>query len=144
MRDGVLMERRTFVRGAFGLVALVTAGGLVARQNAGLVTRDEVFVTPEVDSPELADGPVMAAGIRLVPQDDGIVHGFYDDVRLFAVDECGAELVRLADGSRTIDDLAASLGQAVHPADVASFFVTLGQAGYLQNTVLVNLVEKPA
>ena len=137
------MERRTFVRGAFGLVALVTAGGLAVRPRVGDIG-DEIFVTPEVDSPELADGPVMAAGIRLVPQGDGIVHGVYDDMRLFAVDECGAELVRLADGSRTIDDLAASLGQAVHPADVASFFVTLGQAGYLQNTVLVNLYEIPA
>ena len=31
-----------------------------------------------------------------------------------------------------------------NPADVASFFVTLGQAGYLQNTVVVNLLEIPS
>lgn len=61
------MERRAFVRGAFGLVALVTAGGLAARQHERETAREEVFVTPEVASLGLADGPVMAAGIRLVP-----------------------------------------------------------------------------
>ena len=43
-----------------------------------------------------------------------------------------------------LDELADSLDETPDPADVASFFVTLGQAGYLQNTVLVNLVENPA
>ena len=36
------------------------------------------------------------------------------------------------------------MGRPVEAVDVASFFVTLGQAGYLQNTVLVNLYEIPA
>ena len=59
------------------------------------------------------------------------------------MDATGAELVRLADGSRTIDELASANGQ-LKPADVASFFVELGQAGYLANTVLVNLTETQA
>ena len=85
----------------------------------------------------------MAAGIRLVPEGES-VHGYFGDTHLFTVDTQGAELMRLADGTLTIDELAESLSVPVRPADVASFFVTLGQAGYLQNTVLVNLVEIPA
>ena len=140
--EGVCMERRTFVQGAFGLMVLAVGGGIGARL-ATQAVRDEHFVTPEVTSPEVADGPAMAAGIQLVPNDDGTVRGEAQGVHLFNVDQMGAQLMRLADGTRSIDDLAASLDEPALPADVASFFVTLGQAGYLANTVLVNLVEIP-
>jgi len=137
------MERRTFVQGTFGLMVLVVGGGIGARL-AAQATLDERFVTPKVTSPEAADGPAMVAGIKLAPNDDGTVRGEAQGVHLFDVDQMGAQLMRLADGSRSIDELAASLDEPVSPADVASFFVTLGQAGYLANTVLVNLVEIPA
>lgn len=137
------MERRTFVQGAFGLVALTLAGGLASQLLPKPGDGAGDFVTPEVESPELADGPVMVSGIRLV-ESDGAAQGYYGDMHLFTVDEQGAQLVRLADGSLTLDELAGSLDAPVNPADVASFFVTLGQAGYLRNTVLVNLMELPA
>ncbi len=136
------MERRTFVRGAFGLIALAAAGGL-AKLPAAPDRGRNGFVTPEVASPEIADGPVMEAGIELVEGDVGTWGGWFGNTHLFDVDERGARLMCMADGSRTIDDLAASLETPADPADVASFFVTLGQAGYLQNTVMVNLVEIP-
>lgn len=137
------MERRTFVQGTFGLAALVLAGGLTSVAISQVGDEPGDFVTPETVSPEFADGPVMASGIRLTEK-DGSAQGYYGDTHLFSVDERGAQLIRLADGSLTIDELAASLDDSVAPADVASFFVTLGQAGYLQNTVLVNLVEHTA
>lgn len=137
------MERRTFVQGAFGLVVLGVGGGIGAHL-ATQPAEDGRFVTPEVPSPEAAEGPVMAAGIELAPAGDGSVHGVAEGVHLFTVDKIGAQLMRLADGSRTIDDLAALIDVTVSVADVASFFVTLGQAGYLANTVMVNLVEIPA
>lgn len=136
------MERRSFLQGAFGL-AVLAVGGLAALSTTQN-TSDQGFVTPEVTMPESADGPVMAAGIRLAPDSKGNVQGYYGDTLLFNVDEQGAELMRLADGSMTIDELAGALSIPANPADVASFFVTLGQAGFLQNTVLVNLVENPA
>ena len=105
---------------------------------------DERFVTPRVTSAEAADGPAMVAGIQLAPNGDGTVRGEAQGVHLFDVDQMGAQLIRLADGSRSIDDLAASLDEPASPVDVAAFFVALGQAGYLANTVLVNLVEIPA
>lgn len=138
------MERRAFVQGAFGLVALVVAGGVASLSKRGGVDTVEAYVTPEVSDLEHAVGPVMEAGIRLEPQGGGVVHGLHGPTKLFSVDEQGAELISLADGSLALDELAASLGTPARVADVASFFVTLGQAGYLQNTVLVNFVELPA
>ena len=138
------MERRTFVQGAFGLVALVLAGGVTALKRGDVSSVPEAFVTPAVDDLEYAVGPVMEAGICLRSQGDGVVAGFYGDTELFSVDERGAELICLADGSLALDELAAALGGSVRVADVASFFVALGQAGYLANTVLVNFVELPA
>ena len=85
---------------------------------------------------------MMAAGIELVADGD-VVRGMYNGTHLFNVDATGAELMRLADGSRTIDELAGA-GTQLKPAEVASFFVELGQAGYLANTVLVNLTETQA
>ena len=84
----------------------------------------------------------MVAGIELV-SDGKVVRGMYGDTHLFDVDVTGAELIRQADGSRTIDELAKA-GTQLRPADVASFFVELGRAGYLSNTVLVNLTETQA
>ena len=138
------MERRTFVQGAFGLVALVLAGGVTALKRGDVSSVPVTFVTPSVVDLECAVGPVMEAGIGLRLQGDGVIGGFYGDTELFSVDERGAELIRLADGSLALDELAAALGGSVRVADVASFFVTLGQAGYLANTVLVNFVEMPA
>lgn len=122
---------------------MVLAGGLTSVAVSQGNNELEGFVTPEAVSPEFADGPVMASGIRLV-KNDGSTQGYYGGMHLFTVDERGAQLIRLADGSLTLDELAASLDDPANPADVASFFVTLGQAGYLQNTVLVNLVEHTA
>lgn len=137
------MERRTFVQGAFGLVVLAV-GGAVGARIASQSTDGGRFVMPEIPAAEAADGPVVAAGIELAPNDNGTVRGMAGGVHLFNVDQIGAQLIRLADGSRTIDDLAASLDEPVSAGDVASFFVALGQAGYLANTVLVNLLEIPA
>lgn len=134
------MERRTFVRGAFGLVIL-TAGAYLGATMAGEDGTEQGFVTPEVPSPEAAVGPVMAAGIELWTTGDGAYEGRYGDVKLFSTDQTGAQLIRHADGTLTLDELAASAQVALDEADVASFFVSLGEAGYLQNEVYVNLYE---
>lgn len=134
------MERRTFVKGAFGFVALATLG-VAGAHVASEVPRG--FVTAAIEAPEAALGPVMAAGIELVPNGD-VVEGRFGDTHLFNVDSLGAELIRLADGSLSIDELASAASTELKAADVASFFVDLGQAGYLANTVLVNLTETVA
>ena len=82
----------------------------------------------------------MREGIQLVPDGD-VVRGEAGGVHLFNVDALGADLIGLADGTRTIDELAASVASEPTPADVASFFVALGKAGYLAHPVYVNLTE---
>ena len=134
------MERRSFVAGAFGLVSLVALGA----SGLGEVGRgQEDVATTVAKDPAAARGPVMAAGIELVPAGD-TVQGWYKQTHLFDVDAIGAELVRLADGSLSIDELASAGSVELNPADVATFFLTLGQKGYLANTVLVNLTESVA
>lgn len=134
------MQRRTFVKGAFGFVALATLG---ATGVAAAGKTSQGFVTSKVDAPEAARGPVMVAGIELVQAGD-VVQGWYDGTHLFDVDSLGAELVRMADGSLSIDELASAASTELDAADVASFFVTMGKRGYLANTVLVNLTETVA
>ena len=134
------MERRTFIRGAFGLAALAAMGGV---RSASVAGAGRSYVTPTVADPQLCPGPVMQAGIELLDEGDA-VRGMYGTTHLFSVDATGAELIRLADGTMTLDQLANALPTPVDPADVAGFFVALGQAGYLANTVLVNLSENRA
>ena len=115
------MERRAFVKGAFGFVALATLG--IAGAAVGANASHPNFVTAPISDVEPARGPAMAAGIELV-ENGNVVHGMYGNTHLFNVD--------------------ANAGGQLKPADVASFFVELGQAGYLANTVLVNLTETQA
>ena len=145
------MERRTFVKGAFGLTLLAAGASLGVFGTRGAPAENEetneaLFTTPEGMAPEAAVGPLMQGGIDLVASEDSdVVAGYFGTTQLFNVDEAGATLMTLADGTRSIDDLAAeasdALGETVDPADAAEFFVTLGQEGYLQNEVHVNLFE---
>ena len=153
------MERRTFVKGAFGLIVVAAGSGLgflggcggIASGAAGTMPHAKTlqgayFKTPVCEYPDTAPGPAMEAGICLVRNEDGkSVSGYFEETHLFNVDETGAALIELADGNLTLEEIAsaagASLGFQVNPADVAAFFVSLGQAGFLKNTVLVNLVE---
>lgn len=141
------VERRTFLTGAFGLAAMALGAG-IALPGIGKASR-LLFVTTEGVGPDASVGPLMQAGIEVSEmQADQKLVGSYEDTQLFVVDRSGAALIELADGTRTIEELAEdageSLGQELDPADVAKFFVTLGQAGYLQDLVLVNLVEQRA
>ena len=140
------MERRTFVKGAFGFAVLLAGSGLgaIAAQEAANPKGTLLFTTP-TGVAQTAQGPLMCAGIDIIKLADGGIVGTMGETSLFTVDEAGATLVQLADGTRTIEGIAteatALVGAPIAASEVASFFVTLGQAGYLQNTVLVNLVE---
>lgn len=136
------MERRTFVQGAFGL-ALIVAGGMAGLSH-GEQPQDQPDGAQEALAADEARGPIVRRDIVLEPDGDGAFRGIARGVHLFNVDATGAQLMRMADGSLAIEELAASLEIPADPADVASFFVTLGKAGYLLNTVLVNLVEIPS
>ncbi len=102
-----------------------------------------LFTTPATGEPETATGPLVMAGISLfeVSGKDRVA-AFYDDVELFNVNAAGAALLMLADGVRSLEQITAdavSQGHAAELADVALFFSSLGQAGYLRNRVLVSM-----
>ncbi len=147
------MDRRAFVMGAFGLAIIGTGAGIGTLASKGTPpiggsnSDSIVFTTVAATASDAAPGPLMYDGVDLVDCGSSYV-ARYNGADLFSADEIGATLVKLADGSRSIEgitrDAAATLGTTLDSADVASFFVTLGQAGFLQNTVLVNLVENPA
>ena len=57
-----------------------------------------------------------------------------------AVNAAGAELLRLADGRNRLDEIARKAGLEEQVEDVAQFYLTLGNAGYLENRFEVNLI----
>lgn len=132
------MDRRAFLGGAFGLV-VVAAGASIAATSYRKASQAYHTTSGDV-LPDAMVGPAMMPGISLV-RCGGSVRGMAEDVHLFDVDTMGAELIERADGTSTLDELAEMSSIPVKVADVATFFVTLGQAGYLQNKIFVNLTQ---
>lgn len=141
------MDRRMFVKGAFGLVVLAACPGLSGLAGCGKGTSAKaegaLFTTPFAGEPETATGPLMMAGIDLaeVPGCERVA-AYYGGAEVFNMDASGAALVMLADGARTIGDIAdeaATQGFPVDPSDVALFFSSLCEAGYLRNIVRVSI-----
>ena len=124
------MDRRTFLKTAGGLVLFGVASVLVGGDTL------QPHASADV-------GPLIREDIDLRITATG-ASAWVDNVQVFDVDALGARFLALADGKHTIDDIAARCGQKDKAAEVAMFFVTLGQAGYLQNRVEVSLVERAA
>jgi len=130
------MDRRTFLKSAGGLVIFGLAGALMSSDSARLFAGSP-------SSHKAPVGPLLRKGIDMRRTSTGS-RAYYDQVHLFDVDQAGAKFLKLADGTHTIDDIAARAGMKDAAAEVALFFVTLGQAGYLQNRVVVSIVENTA
>ena len=143
------MDRRTFLTGAFGLVVLTAGAGLSGLSGCGNSGASKagglLFTTPFSGEPETAKGPLVMAGIDLheIPSAERVA-AYYDGIEVFNMDAAGAALVMFADGERSISQIATeaqSKGFAAEPADVALFFSSLCEAGYLRNVVRVSIME---
>ena len=88
-------------------------------------------------APENAVGPLLADGLELLPLSDG-AEVSCQGLSCFTVNAAGARLLRLANGSNTLEAIIARTGMEAQAEAVADFFITLGKAGYLQNRVEVN------
>jgi hypothetical protein len=163
MLDRAKMDRRVFVKGLTGALASVSLGGLAILQSAcaahpeaaeGEGANGGPALTNGADAQILhttatgiaasdAAGPVMTRALALSRGADGI-EAWYEGMHVFTVDELGLELVRRADGTRSILDIASELGMTDSLEAVSLFFVSLGMAGWLENTVLVALVQNAA
>ncbi len=122
------MTRREFLKGAagFAVAACFDFFGLGA------------LAAPKAESTAFA-GPKLQDGLTLAATKDG-ADVFADGKLAFTVNTSGTKLLGLADGTRSLAALTAEAGEG-NSAAAASFFLTLGKAGFLQNTIEVNLVE---
>ena len=107
--------------------------------------QSDAFVPPAGDgsSSKSPVGPLLRTGINVRKTSEG-AQAYYQRLHIFDVDADGAKFLALADGAHTIDDIAARTGKRKEAADVALFFVALGQANYLQNRVEVSIVQHAA
>ncbi|MCL2332099.1 MAG: hypothetical protein FWC54_01235 [Actinomycetia bacterium] len=130
------MDRRTFLK---------SAGGLVLFGLTSVLVRADSSSTPgaSLTRASAVIGPLLRDDI-VVRRTSAGASAYSSRLHVFDVDALGLKFLALADGTHTIDDIATHCGQKSRAAEVALFFVTLGQAGYLQNRVEVSLVERAA
>ena len=120
------ITRRDFLKGTAGFVLLCGSGfglrGLLGSLSAsdpiGPQLREELTVRSEIGGAR-----VLAGGQTC-----------------FTVNQEGAQLLSLADGRHTLEEIIRSAGMAESAESVADFFLTLGRAGYLTTKVEVNKV----
>jgi hypothetical protein len=158
------MDRRTFLKGFCKATAIVSLGGLTIVQSACAIAPNFVsdagvtssgtgaaagkpgallHVTTSDVTPAEATGPLMADALEFVRETDGIF-AYFQGMHVLTVDDLGFELIRRADGTRSIAAIANELSIGSSMEAVAMFFVDLGIAGWLQNTVLVALGQNAA
>ena len=130
------MDRRTFIKGAGGFVLLAAASAVLGT---------EVLTTALTPYPKetLLKGPLLRDELTFAKTAQG-ASAFVGDTEVFNVNATGAQLLTLADGTHTLDEIGAKLKGAIDPVEAALFYVEVGKAGYLQNRVEVALVEHTA
>lgn len=134
------MNRRDFLKGAGAFVVLCAAGWKVLPRLAGKAEAIEAASGAPGHTVETAVGPLLVTGLTAEHTDAG-ANIKYRGETLFTVNDMGLRLLELADGKRTLDGIIEEAGAVGVSADAARFFVTLGQAGYLQNRVEVMIYE---
>jgi len=126
------MKRRDFLKGAAGLVIACGLGFSLDK-----LTR---LFAPAADD---AVGPLLVEGLTIETVSQG-ANVYSKGLLAFQVNHSGARLLKYADGSRKLERIIALAHCQEEAGAAAAFFITLGQAGYLQNTIEVNLVEARA
>jgi len=107
----------------------------------------EENVTVPNNTPMLRDGLQIKPAISFKVKDNtnGVyitgAHAFYNGTKVFTVNELGMELLGMADGMTTVDEMIVKLDLYEQRSDVGMFFVALGQAGYLKNRFEIKLYE---
>ena len=124
------MTRREFLKGTAGLILLCGTG-------FGLKKLDKVLSS----SVEDAVGPKLDADLNIL-QLGSEAEAYLNGKLVFRANDVGAKLLRLADGSRTLEQIIDAAECRGTAGDCVSFFVTLGKAGYLENRIEVNQFER--
>ncbi len=121
------ITRRDFLKGTAGFVLLC---------GAGFSLRGLAETSP---SAEAAVGPRLRDGLRIVQTENG-AEVTYGGGTCFAVNEKGLELLKMADGRQTLQDMIRDAGLEKDPEPAVDFFLTLGRAGYLADRLEVSKV----
>ena len=125
------MTRRDFLKGA---AAFVVSCGL------GFSLYRDAHESAGSDLPGTGTvGPMLKRGLTVTPDQSGAAVSF-SGLDCFTVNAAGAELLKLADGRHRLDEIARKAGLEAQMEDVAEFYLTLGNAGYLENRFEVNLI----
>lgn len=127
------MTRREFIKGTAAFLLLCAAGWKSLPQL-------ETALRPTA---ETAVGPLLVEGLELLPVAEG-ADVLKEGLLLFQVNSTGLQLLQLADGTSSLGQIIERVGASAFATDAAMFFVTLGEAGYLQNRVEVSICEYKA
>jgi len=104
----------------------------------------------QADAPDTV-GPVLQDGLTVRPKlrfdfETNSLHPsgadvYFADAKVLSVNEMGRQLLDMADGTVTIDEMAQELDMKRTSAEIGMFFVTLGQSGYLKNRIEIMLYD---
>ncbi|MBR4500680.1 MAG: hypothetical protein IKP22_02135 [Clostridia bacterium] len=120
------ITRRAFLKGTAGFVLLCGSGfGLYGLNEAAKASEEENV------------GPRLRDGFKIIRTENGAEIA-YGGETCFTVNEKGLELLSLADGGHTLEEVIRAAGLEENAGPAADFFLTLGQAGYLQNRLEVS------
>lgn len=124
------MNRRQFLKGAAATAGLGAVSLLIRRDltAGGAIAEEKPPAEPYVVGPKLLEG--------LQPAElNGTACALYEGETVLITDAEGLRLLRLADGTRTLDELMVS-GISC-PEAVADFYLALAQSGWLANRLEV-------
>ena len=112
------ITRREFLKGTAGFVLLCGSGFALK----GLA---------EIAEPErIPVGPEIREELEIIGTSDGASVNVGDEL-CFTVNEPGLKLLKMADGTRTLNEIIEESGMAENAEPVADFFIALGEAGFL-------------
>ena len=123
--DMLMLTRRQFLKAAGGSALALTVFQCF-RLSGGSGNNPEITWT----GPKVRDG--------LSYQEDGeYIQAFYKGEPVLITDPSGMELMKMADGSRSLDELMRVDMTGAEKEAIADFFLTLGQSGWLDNRLEV-------
>lgn len=123
-----MITRRQFLTGAVSAAACLTIFRVMDVATRGQTGYD-------VSS---AVGPRVPASLSYVKTEDGYEVNL-DGEKVLETNEAGYKLMTLADGSRSLDELILQDKTGATPQEIADFYLTLAQAGWLENRLEVKL-----
>lgn len=124
-----MLTRRQFLKGAVSAAACLTVFRVVDTVTDRTAGYDRY-------NPDQAVGPMVMRALSFRQTETGFEAG-YEGEKVLETNEAGYALMKLADGSHSLDELIRQDITGASPEEIADFFLLLGQAGWLENRLEV-------